>query len=124
MKPTQKQIDAALRYSDCEDKRKDLFALLSYNVQASSYPIAAMRILAAAYREKCEELESMREDLVKHIQLCHEALRGYRAYRKMHPEAFQVWACAERKGAAKLARKIATGHTTADKNQPIHENGN
>lgn len=39
--------------------------------------------------------------------LCLEALRDYRAYRKIHPEAFQVWACSERKGAAKLARKIA-----------------
>lgn len=67
MKPTQKQIDAALRYSDCEDKRKDLFALLSYNVQASSYPIAAMRILAAAYREKCEELTRAKETYAQRI---------------------------------------------------------
>lgn len=39
--------------------------------------------------------------------LCLEALRGYRAYRKIHPEAFQVWACSERKGAARLARRIS-----------------
>ena len=39
--------------------------------------------------------------------LCLEALRDHRAYRKIHPEAFQVWACSERKGAAKLARRIS-----------------
>lgn len=39
--------------------------------------------------------------------LCLKALRDYRAYRKIHPEAFQVWACSERKGAAKLARRIS-----------------
>ena len=39
--------------------------------------------------------------------LCLEALRDYRAYRKIHPEAFQVSACSERKGAARLARRIS-----------------
>jgi len=44
-------------------------------------------------------------DLVR--ALCLEALRDYRAYRKIHPEAWQVWACSERKGAARLARRIS-----------------
>jgi len=38
---------------------------------------------------------------------CAKAIRDYRQYRKIHPEAFQVWACSERKGAALLARRIA-----------------
>lgn len=38
---------------------------------------------------------------------CAKAIRDYRAYRKIHPEAFQVWACSEKKGAALLARKIS-----------------
>jgi hypothetical protein len=37
---------------------------------------------------------------------CAKAIRDYRAYRKIHPEAFQVWACSERKGAMLLARRI------------------
>lgn len=37
---------------------------------------------------------------------CAKVIRDYRAYRKIHPEAFQVWACSERKGAALLARRI------------------
>lgn len=35
-----------------------------------------------------------------------QAIRDYRRYRKIHPEAFQVWACSEKKGAALLARSI------------------
>lgn len=38
---------------------------------------------------------------------CAKAIREYRAYRKIHPEAFQVWVCSEKKGAALLARKIS-----------------
>ncbi len=38
---------------------------------------------------------------------CAKAIREYRAYRKIHPEAFQVWACSEKKGAALLARRIS-----------------
>lgn len=37
---------------------------------------------------------------------CAKAIREYRAYRKINPEAFQVWACSEKKGAALLARRI------------------
>jgi len=37
---------------------------------------------------------------------CAKAIRDYRQYRKIHPEAFQVWACSERKGAMLMARRI------------------
>ena len=37
---------------------------------------------------------------------CVKAIRDYRAYRKIHPEAFQVWACSEKRGAMLLARRI------------------
>ncbi len=37
---------------------------------------------------------------------CAKAIREYRAYRKIHPEAFKAWACSEQKGAALLARRI------------------
>ena len=37
---------------------------------------------------------------------CAKAIREYRAYRKISHEAFQVWACSEKKGAALLARRI------------------
>jgi hypothetical protein len=43
---------------------------------------------------------------VKIREECLKALRDYRAYRKIHPEAFQAWACSQRKGAALMARKI------------------
>jgi hypothetical protein len=38
---------------------------------------------------------------------CARAIRDYRQYQKIHPEAFQSWACSERKGAALLARRIS-----------------
>ena len=38
---------------------------------------------------------------------CLKAIRDYRNYRRIHPEAFQVWACSERKGAMLLARRIS-----------------
>lgn len=76
MKPTQEQIEAALRYSDCKDKRKDLISLLSYTEQSSSYPIAAMKILAAAYRDQQRELKKIKienNNLVKDMIL-HERM--------------------------------------------------
>ncbi len=76
MKISQKQIEAALRYSDCKDKRKDLISLLSYTEQSSSYPIAAMKILAAAYRDQQRELKKIKienNNLVKDMIL-HERM--------------------------------------------------
>jgi hypothetical protein len=49
-------------------------------------------------------MKTTKQDKIK--LLCVEALRSNRRYKKIHPEAFQVWACSERKGAASLARKI------------------
>lgn len=40
------------------------------------------------------------------IETCVKSIRDYKAYRKIDPEAFQIWANSERKGAAKLARKL------------------
>ena len=52
---------------------------------------------------------TQREAVVLHRLVraqCVKAIRDYRAYRKIHPEAFQVWACSEKKGAMLLARRI------------------
>jgi hypothetical protein len=48
MKPTQEQIEAALQWADT----------------VSTYaPTSALPVLAAAYREKCEECEKLKKEL-------------------------------------------------------------
>jgi hypothetical protein len=53
---------------------------------------------------------------------CLKALRTYRAYRKFPPDAFQVWACSEKKGAYLLARRlcriIKRSNSLLDRNNP------
>lgn len=64
MKPTQQQIDAALRYADYKDKKSDFVLLQKLANEKCGIPVAyeaALAILAAAYREKCEECEQLRD---------------------------------------------------------------
>jgi hypothetical protein len=44
--------------------------------------------------------------MLKIRMLCQQAINARRRYKKIHPDAFQVWACSEKKGAAALGRKI------------------
>jgi hypothetical protein len=56
---------------------------------------------------KTEKTQREAVDLHRLVRAqCAKAIREYRAYRKIHPEAFQVWACSEKKGAMLLARRI------------------
>ncbi len=52
MKPTQEQIDAALRYVDGTASHDDKESLLLSSDELRSYAMAALFILAAAYRER------------------------------------------------------------------------
>jgi len=44
--------------------------------------------------------------MLKIRMLCQQAINAKRRYKKIHPDAFQVWACSEKKGAAALGRLI------------------
>ena len=52
---------------------------------------------------KVKELEAENKRV---REACLKAIRDYRNYRKIDPEAFQVWSCSERKGAMLLARRL------------------
>lgn len=78
----------------------DICCCHSPTAPAAGSEQATARVDIAHRQQRCSVQRLVRA-------LCLESLRDYRAYRKIHPEAFQAWACSERKGAAKLARKIA-----------------
>jgi len=62
MKITQEQIDAALRYADYKDKKSDFVLLQKLANEKCGIPVAyeaALAILAAAYREKCDLAENL-----------------------------------------------------------------
>jgi hypothetical protein len=56
MKPTQKQIDAALRFIDGIESHDDLEVLLLSSDELHSFSMASATILAAAYRELTKEM--------------------------------------------------------------------
>jgi len=55
MKPTQKQIDAALRYEDGNEDGDDLMILDEVKYRSEEWEQVSFRIIAAAYRELREE---------------------------------------------------------------------
>ena len=55
MKPTQKQIDAALRYEDGNEDGDDLMTLDEVKYRSEEWEQVSFRIIAAAYRELREE---------------------------------------------------------------------
>lgn len=73
MKITQEQIEAALRWVDVDlpNFRNSclVFDQFCDDTKTVSYDQAAMKILAAAYREKCEELEGLK---TKRCDFCNE----------------------------------------------------
>lgn len=70
MKPTQEQIDAALRFASHEQTFDDRQMLRQAEFERSgnhSATESVIQILAAAYREKCEELARAKETYAQRI---------------------------------------------------------
>ena len=59
MKPTQEQIEAALRHADQEDTRPNAVILTAYNPR-HMLSFNAVTILTAAYREAMAEIERLK----------------------------------------------------------------
>jgi hypothetical protein len=55
MKPTQKQIEAALRYEDGNEDGDDLMILDEVKYRGEEWEQVSFRIIAAAYRELIKE---------------------------------------------------------------------
>jgi hypothetical protein len=63
MKPTQEQIEAALAYVDGTASHDDKETLLLSSDELRSYAMAALFIIAAAYREAMAEIERLQGKL-------------------------------------------------------------
>jgi hypothetical protein len=55
MKPTQEQIEAALRYMEWSENRDDTMILDALRYKCEDWEQVAFRIIATAYRELLEE---------------------------------------------------------------------
>jgi len=62
MKPTQQQIEAALRYADFKETNQDFHQLKAHE-NSPAYAMTSARILAAAYRELLAENERLKKEL-------------------------------------------------------------
>jgi hypothetical protein len=82
MKPTQEQIEAALRYADEKDTSTDRALLLKSAQNEHRYTMATLVaniILAAAYRDAMAEIERL-NDQIENIELEGDEIAEMRDY--------------------------------------------